>query len=57
MTKRHVTLKANLKCGTFYWVCDVYAESEEEAVVAAENLFAKEMETVSDWEFADFQVD
>ena len=57
MAKRHVTLKAELKRGTFYWVCDVTADSEEEAVVAAENLFLAEMDGAKDWEFSDFNVD
>lgn len=56
-TKKHVTLKAELKHGTFYWVTDVVADNEDEAVVAAENLFLSEVETIDDWSFSDFQVD
>ena len=57
MAKRKVTLKAELKHGSFYWVCDVSANSDEEAVVAAENLFLTEVESAADWEFTDFDVD
>ena len=57
MSKKTVTLKAPLKRGTFYWVADVDADSEEEAVVAAENLFLKELENAGDWEFDDYNVE
>ena len=56
MAKQKVTLKAPLPHGVFYWVTDVEADSEEEAVVAAENLFLAEMEKIEDWEFTDFEV-
>ena len=57
MAKMKVTLKAELKRGTFYWVTSVEADSEEEAVVAAENLFAAETETADEWEFSDYDVE
>jgi len=57
MAKMKVTLQAELKRGTFYWVTTVQADSEEEAVVAAENLFAAEMESVEEWEFNDYDVE
>jgi len=56
MAKQKVTLQANLPHGIFYWVTDVEASSDEEAVVAAENLFLAEMEKIEEWEFTDFQV-
>ncbi len=56
MAKQKVTLQATLPHGTFYWVSEVNAESEEEAVVAAENLFLAEMENIDQWEFTDFEV-
>ena len=56
MTQKRVTLKAELERGVFYWVADVNADSEEEAVTAAENLFAAEMEKNREWEFNDFDV-
>ncbi|MDA0338396.1 MAG: hypothetical protein O2910_00885 [Proteobacteria bacterium] len=52
--KYKITLKASLKRGTFYWVADVKADSEEEAVVAAEHLFEAQMEEKRDWAFDDF---
>ncbi|MFQ5535659.1 MAG: hypothetical protein ACE5EM_12655 [Sphingomonadales bacterium] len=57
MGKYHVTLKAILKRGSFYWVADVTADSEEEAVVAAEHLFTAEVENAQDWSFDDFNVE
>ncbi len=56
MAKKRVTLKATLARGEFYWVTDVDADTEEEAVVAAENLFLAEMDRSKDWEFTDFDV-
>lgn len=56
MARMTVTLKAELKRGSFYWTATVNAESEDEAVVAAENLFQEEMEKTSDWSFQDFEV-
>ena len=56
MARKKVTLQATLPHGTFYWVTEVDAGSEEEAVVAAENLFMAEMENIDEWEFTDFDV-
>jgi hypothetical protein len=56
MAKQKVTLQAALPHGTFYWVTNVDANSEEEAVVAAENLFLAEMEKIDEWEFTDYDV-
>lgn len=52
-----VTLKATLKRGVFYWVTDVRADSEEEAITAAEHLFMTEMETSADWAFDEVDVE
>jgi len=57
MAKQKVTLQASLPHGTFYWVTNVDANSEEEAVVAAENLFLAEMEKIDEWEFTDYDVE
>ncbi len=57
MALQKVTLQANLKRGTFYWVAEVEASSEEEAVTAAENLFQAEMEKAGEWEFNDYNVE
>ena len=56
MARMKVTLKAELNRGEFYWVATVDADSEEEAIVAAENLFLAEVENSAGWEFSDFQV-
>lgn len=56
MARKRVTLKASLERGEFYWVTDVDANTEEEAVVAAENLFLAEMDRIEEWEFTDFDV-
>ncbi|MEM8799908.1 MAG: hypothetical protein AAGF15_07505 [Pseudomonadota bacterium] len=55
--KFHVTLKSTFKRGDFYWVCDVNADTEDEAVVAAEHLFLEVTEKQDHWEFSDFQVE
>ncbi len=55
--KYHITLKAVMKRGTLYWVADVNADSEEEAVVAAEHLFEAQMESPEEWTFDDFDVE
>lgn len=57
MARKKVTLQAGLPHGTFYWVTEVEADSEEEAVVAAENLFLAEMERIDEWAFNDFNVE
>ncbi len=57
MALQKVTLQAKLKRGTFYWVAEVNASSEDEAIAAAENLFQAEMENANDWEFNDFNVE
>ena len=55
--KYHVTLKATVKRGTFYWVTDVDADSEEEAIVAAEHKFEAQTETGEEWAFDEFDVE
>ncbi|TNE62271.1 MAG: hypothetical protein EP335_13310 [Alphaproteobacteria bacterium] len=57
MARQKVTLQAKLPHGMFYWVTEVDADSEEEAVVAAENLFLNEMDRIEEWEFTDFDVE
>lgn len=56
MAKMKVTLKSTLASGEFYWVTEVEADSEEEAVVAAEHLFMSEMEKGNEWQFDDYDV-
>lgn len=56
MARQKVTLQASLPHGTFYWVTEVDAATEEEAVVAAENLFLAEMDRIEEWAFTDFDV-
>jgi len=55
--KYHVTLKAEVAKGTFYWVCDVHARSEEEALTSAQHLFEAETEKTEDWSFSDYDVE
>ena len=57
MKSYKVTLKASLKRGVFYWVTTVRAESEEEAITAAEHLFMAETEKSADWTFDEFDVE
>ena len=55
--KCHVTLKAELNKGTLYWVCDVEAATEEEAITAAQHLFEAQLEAGDDWSFSDYDVE
>ena len=57
MASYKITLKADLKRGSFYWVSTVNADSEEEAMIAAEHLFMAEMENASDWNFSDSDIE
>ncbi len=56
MSRQTVTLKAELPNGTLYWVTEVNAETEEEAVAAAEELFLSQIEDRADWHFSEFEV-
>lgn len=57
MASYKVTLKADLKRGSFYWVSTVDANSEEEAITAAEHLFMAEVENSADWSFSDSNIE
>ncbi|MCF6216048.1 MAG: hypothetical protein L3J58_07730 [Emcibacter sp.] len=57
MANYKVTLKADLKRGSFYWVANVNADNEEEAEVAAEHLFMAEIENAADWNFSDSNIE
>ena len=52
--KHKVTLQAEMGRGTFYWVAEVDADSEDAAVMAAENMFISLIEDGAEWEFTDF---
>ncbi|MHA1113147.1 MAG: hypothetical protein ACTSRY_01390 [Alphaproteobacteria bacterium] len=56
MTRYHVTLKASLAHGVFYWVCDVEAEDEEDAAAVAEALFLQEIEAPTGWAFDETEI-
>ena len=53
MSAYKVTLKSELKHGTFYWVSTVTAASEEEAATAAEHLFLEQISKSNEWDFSD----
>ncbi|MEN3975213.1 hypothetical protein [Emcibacter sp. SYSU 3D8] len=55
--KYEVTLRANLKRGTFYWIATVEADSEDEAAMAAEELFEEQMDSGEEWAFEDFSAE
>jgi hypothetical protein len=55
--KYEVTLRANLKRGSFYWIAVVEAASEEDAAVAAEALFEEQMDSGEEWSFEDFSAE
>jgi len=54
--KYHVTLKAELSRGHFYWVADVESESQEDAVSTAEREFLEQVDSGESWEFTEFEV-
>lgn len=55
--KYKVTLKSQLRRGTFYWVAEVNAGSEEEAATAAEHLFEAQIESGEDFTFNDVDIE
>jgi hypothetical protein len=55
--KYEVTLRTNLKRGTFYWISTVEAETEEEAAEEAERLFEEQMDSGEEWSFEDFSAE
>lgn len=55
--KYEVTLRTNLKLGTFYWIATVEADSEEDAALAAEALFEQQMDSGEEWAFEDFSAE
>lgn len=54
--KFRVTLKSTVSRGTFYWVCDVSASSEDEALVSAQHLFDAQTEASEEWVFSDYDI-
>ena len=57
MSGYKITLKSDLKHGTFYWVTNVDADSEEEAVTAAEHLFLEQLGKTGEWDFSDYDAE
>ncbi len=57
MTAFSVTLKSEVKLGTFYWVVNVNADSEDEAINTAENLFLEQLNSSDEWDFTDYDVE
>ena len=57
MSAYKVTLKSDLKLGTFYWVSTVNADSEEEALTVAEHLFLEQISNNTEWDFSDYEAE
>ena len=57
MPAYHVTLKSDLQRGSLYWVCDVTAKNEDEALAIAEEEFFLELDDPSEWSFTDANVE
>ena len=55
--KYEVTLRTNLRRGTFYWVATVDADNEEAAAEVAEKLFEEQMDSNEEWSFEDFSAE
>ncbi len=57
MARFHVTLKATLRRGELYWVTDVDAADEDDAMAQAEAVFIDELEGSSEWSFSEADVE
>jgi len=57
MSAFKVTLQSELTHGTFYWVTNVDAASEEEAVTAAEHLFMEQIDSAGEWDFSNYDAE
>lgn len=57
MAKFHVTLKAALPTGELYWVADVSAGDEDEAMQRAEALFLAQLDDAAEWSFTEADVE
>lgn len=57
MSVYKVTLKCEVKLGDFYWVTEVKAESEDEAINTAENLFLAQLKSTDEWDFTDYDAE
>lgn len=57
MAAYRVTLKSEVKLGTFYWVANVTADSEDEATNTAENLFLEQVSSSDEWDFTDYDAE
>ena len=51
MSSYKVTLKSDLKHGTFYWVTQV------NAVTVAEHLFLEQLNGSEEWDFSDYDAE
>jgi len=57
MAKFKVTLKATFKRGEMYWVANVDARNEDEAMEKAETYFFEELDNPSEWAFDEADVE
>lgn len=57
MRKFHVTLKSTLKTGELYWVSDIAAADEDDAMRKAEAAFMVELENPGEWSFSEADVE
>ena len=58
MASYHVTLKARLTRGTLYWITDIEAPGEDEALGLAEELFLDELDDPKGgWKFDEANVE
>ncbi len=57
MPKYSVTLKAQLSRGEMYWVSEVVADDEDDAMAKAEDAFFAELDEPSQWSFGEADVE
>lgn len=55
--KYRITLRTNLRRGSFFWVAEVEAANEEAAAVAAEKLFEEQMDSGEEWSFEEYDAE
>ena len=57
MSKFHVALKAVLPEGELYWVSNVNATNETDAMKKAEKLFLSQLDRPFNWQFTEADIE
>lgn len=57
VAKFRITLKTTLRRGELYWVAEVEAADEDEAMAKAEEAFLAELDNPAEWAFDEADVE